>query len=430
MVDADSGSARGWIILAGALLLAAAIIYSATRYAYAEHLIASTVPRDWERAAQLEPADADYWDRLGRYRQLDFADNDLPRAIADYRRATQLDPLQADYWLDLGSAYENVGQPGEARQAFLKARADYPLSAEVAWRYGNFLLRQGQLQEALAEIHRAVAGDHSLVTLAASRTWHATGDIQLVLNQVLPPTKEAYLAAMDAFVSEGEPRPALAVWQRLLQLGQHVDLERANVLVDALTAEGQVAEAVQVWHQALIASGASPPGTAIFPLISNGGFERDSSNGGFDWRISPVEGVHYDFDSTVAHSGSRSLRITFDGQSNVDFRDIFQIVPVEPHTRYRFSVYFRTEGLTTESGLRVCIFHVGGPGAPDAYTPDVTGTQPWTLLEVEFTTGPQTAVVEIHLCRLPSEKFDNKIRGTAWVDDVTLLPADSAGKAP
>ena len=42
---------------------------------------------------------------------------------------------------------------------FRAAQAAYPISAEVSWKYGNFLLRQDRLTEAYAEIHRAVMVD-------------------------------------------------------------------------------------------------------------------------------------------------------------------------------------------------------------------------------------------------------------------------------
>ena len=100
------------------------------------------------RAARWEPANAENWYRLGRYRQLDFENSDLPQAISYYRRATAVDPEPARYWLDLAEAYETVGSTAQAEDAFRKAQQVYPISADVAWRLGNFLLRQGREEEA------------------------------------------------------------------------------------------------------------------------------------------------------------------------------------------------------------------------------------------------------------------------------------------
>ena len=48
----------------------------------------------------------------------------------------------------------------------------------------------------------------------------------------------------------------------------------------------------------------------------------------------------------------------------------------------------------------------------DVLTPNETGTLPWTLEQVDFTTGPQTHLIVIRLARRLSERLDNKLRGT------------------
>ncbi len=55
-------------------------------------------------------------------------------------------------------------------------------------------------------------------------------------------------------------------------------------------------------------------------------------------------------------------------------------------------------------------------------TPNLVGTQPWALDEADFTAGPRTHLVRIGLRRLSSSKLDNKLRGTVWVDEVSLVP--------
>jgi hypothetical protein len=427
MQEQRSSSPGGWVSPLAAGILFAAVTYPAIQNWRADRWINSTQPRDWERAVRIQPGNAEYWDRLGRYRQLDFEGLDLAKAVEYYRKATQIDPSQANYWLDLATAYESLGESAPAREAFLRAKENYPLSSEVAWHFGNFLLRQGQVREALTEIHRAVAGDPTLVPLAASRAWRATGDMSRVLAEVIPATREAYLSALDAFVIDGALDPALAVWKQLIKLNQPIELERVNRFVEDLAAANRVEDAQEVWHEAEVLSGVLPRGTREFPLVTNGGFEQDATNGGFDWRILPVAGVEYDFDATVMHSGARSLRITFDGKTNVDFVHVGQRVPVQPHTRYRLAAFFRTESVTTDSGICLLILHPSGEGTPDVRSPDLTDTQPWKPSEVEFTTGPATRLLDIRLRRAPSTKLDSKIRGTVWVDDVTLVPLSGGG---
>ena len=68
---------------------------------------------------------------------------------------SRLNPRSPYYKLDLASALEMTGSNGEADSYFRAAQAAFPISAEVSWKYGNFLLRQNRLPEADAEIHRS-----------------------------------------------------------------------------------------------------------------------------------------------------------------------------------------------------------------------------------------------------------------------------------
>jgi hypothetical protein len=54
------------------------------------------------------------------------------------------------------------------------------------------------------------------------------------------------------------------------------------------------------------------------------------------------------------------------------------------------------------------------------YTEQLTGTNDWSQLEKTFKVPPDTNLIVVQLCRIPSEKFDNKIGGEAWVDTVSL----------
>lgn len=421
-----------WLLLLGVLLVPATLTILGGKNALAEHWAQSRNPDDWLRAARLEPGNANHWYRLGRYRQLDFEHSDLVLAISYYRRALAIDPRSAEYWMGLAGAHEASGDPERALHAFEAAKSAYPISAEVEWRYGNFLLRRGQQSAAFAEIRRGVATDHRLATLGISRCWRATRDIQEILDEAMPADGEVYLAMLDFLVGEHEGDAALAVWNRLLALHTSLELRRAFPLLEELIQRERVAEALHVWQQALEAAGVVRPNSAGESLVWDGGFERDFSNGGFGWRQKEVAGAAFEFDTESHHSGARSLRVSFDGTANLDFAHLTQLVPVEPRHRYRFAAFLRTEGISTDSGIRFAIFDPRRPSVLSHLTADLVGTHAWTPQEFEFIAGPETRLVEIVLRRLPSQKFDNKLKGTVWADDVSLvaLPAEGARPSP
>src|SRR5258708_923764 len=356
--------------------------YAGSKHALASHYAALSDSENWKRATRIEPDNAEIWYRLGRFRQLDFDNADVPLAISYYQRAIQLNPRSPYYKLDLASALEMTGNNDEADSNFRAAQVAYPISAEVSWKYGNFLLRQNRLPEAYAEIHRAVMVDPKLIPLAVSRVWHSDPDIHLLLDQVLPDTPEAYSEALSFLADAQDPAAALEVWHRLIAKNPHTDWKRAFALTDLLVAQEKFEEAGTVWRQAVGEDVGSAQGYAGNSLIYDGGFEKDIAGGGFGWRQSDVAGADFDFDTDEKHSGSRSARLIFDGTKNLSYENLFQFVLVSPGTHYRFQGFLRTDQISTESGMRFQIVDPKHQQDLNVVTQNETGTLPWTLEQI------------------------------------------------
>ena len=116
------------------------------------------------------------------------------------------------------------------------------------------------------------------------------------------------------------------------------------------------------------------------------------------------------------------MRIRFDGTANVDFRNLFQFMPVKSGEHYEFSAYIRSEELSTDSGVRFEIVDPHHPSQVQLNTSQVLGTNSWTHLQTDLVTGPDTDLLEVILRRDPSWKFDNKLSGTVWIGEVALRP--------
>ena len=124
-----------------AFLFAVVLSFFGIRAALAAHYVSLNTRAGFETAVRLEPNDPRVWYFLGRYWQYDPVEADTGRAIRAYRTSLSLNHLSADVWLDLASVYETEGEIDAARKAFLEATHPYPVSSEVLWSYGNFLLR-------------------------------------------------------------------------------------------------------------------------------------------------------------------------------------------------------------------------------------------------------------------------------------------------
>jgi hypothetical protein len=140
-------------------------------------------------------------------------------------------------------------------------------------------------------------------------------------------------------------------------------------------------------------------------------------------RIFPIGGVYAGLDTSNYHSPGHSLMVQFSGKENLDYRQAYQYVKVEPGKNYRLQAFMKTEGITTDSGPRLEVRDAYDPSVLDKSTDSMTGTtEGWTPLLLDFKTGPKTQLVVVSLTRLPSQKLDNLIAGKVWLDDVRLTP--------
>lgn len=414
-----------WVKRAGlgcSLAAAALLICGATRNWIAAHRLYSGKLASIERGAALESGNANGWDRLGRVRQADFADSD-PGAIADFRQALRDNPRCWYCWTDLAQAYDAAGQYQQAEDSFRRAELVYPASAEIVWFYGNFLLREQKYTEAFAEIRRAVQSDRKILPVAISRAWRATGDVNQLINGVIPPEPDAYLQALDFFTSESQFDAGMAVWRRLVSLRESFALSRTFAFLDGLIHADRSDDAGMVWREALDLMGSPLREEPRGSLVWNGQFTENFINGGLGWRWTDPPGAEVGFDAPPTGEPGRSLRVDFSGGVNLDLNQPAQMVPVQPAQTYIFSARMRTEGISTESGMRFLIADPNHPGEASATTDNLTGTHAWTDVRAKLTTGTETHFLEIRLFRPPSMLFDSQIAGTVWVADVALTPA-------
>src|SRR5487761_738528 len=134
-----------WSFLFLIILAAGEFSFLAAKVWVAEQWNESSDPKKWLAAAQLEPGNARYWEQLALYSELNLGQRDRSRAADYLRRATQIDPLSERPWLELAALDEERGDFSAAKRAYEVARSDFPISPDVAWRYGSFLLRHGDL---------------------------------------------------------------------------------------------------------------------------------------------------------------------------------------------------------------------------------------------------------------------------------------------
>src|SRR6267143_5436229 len=427
MISRLSRSAQRSALVLAAFLVAALLSYFSVRNARADHFAGLQTRHALERATQLEPGDARNWYLLGRYWQFNLEDSDAQKAIGAYKTAVSVDPRSTVSWLGLGSTYESAGDLAHAREAFLQAKKNYPLSAEVAWQYGNFLLRRAEFESAFAEIRRAVESDPNRGAEAFSRAFRVEPEVDRILNRALPPNRDVYVAVIWDQITDGQTDIALQVWDRLVAIHLQVPLRDVFPLVGALRNNKRITDARRVWDQAaLVAAMADlqgPPGSVLW----DGGFESGVTGGGYSWLFPEgLRNVQISVDVQEKHSGDHSLRLGFDGKSIVSSMDICHYIAVTPSTSYRFSAWMKTRAITTDQGVRFQLRSLGTQDNSVAVTSELHGSEPWTRIEIPWYSGNNVQEAQVCLVRSLSDQLENRIKGTTWVDDVALVPESSA----
>jgi hypothetical protein len=402
------------------LLSLLSFIYLAVRRAVAAAYFRKGSPNAVQTAMRWDPGNPEYYDALGTLMHL-YADRGNSDEIVQlYQNATRLSPHDAQFWADLGAGYDWAGRSNDALDAFQHARNLFPNSPEINWRLANFYVRAGKTPEALRTLRMVLQEDSTAGRKVFTLATNATGDRSALLK-ILPPQPPVFFDYLNFLIERGNIADAEEVWARVLQLDLPFDLREAFPYLDALIQHAELRQLSNVWSTLAqrFPAQVQPPMHSS-NVVTNGGFESDILNGGLDWRVLPTEGAVVSLDSAGAFEGVRALRITFDRSRNIDYGHVFQYVPVQAKTRYRFSGHMRVQGITTDSGLRFQVCDAYNMGNIFVSSENLVGTSGWLEQSAEFTTLPDTRLLLLRLIRPVSTKLDNQIAGTVWIDDVRL----------
>jgi tetratricopeptide (TPR) repeat protein len=396
-------------------------MYLVTRQAVGAWYFRKHSPQDIQTAIKWNPGNPEYYDALATLTHLYSSANPADVVLLS-EKATQLSPYDAAYWADLGAAYEWAGRNNDALRAFTRARALFPNSPEINWKAANFYVRTRRTSEALAALQKVLLEDGTKERQLFVLAVNATNDNQQILDEMLPRRTPVILDYLNFQIETGRMEAADQTWTMLLESKLPFEFAQSFPYLDALIHRRDVDRLTATWAalctrfpQEVCARESSPN------LITNGDFAFAPLNGGLDWRVIPVQGVAVSEDASVGVTGSRSLRIDFDGKQNLEYGHVLQYVPVTPNTAYTFSAQMRAQGITTDSGPRFEVLDAYDPSKVFVSTENVTGTSDWSAHQLEFKTTADTHMLIVKIARPASHKFDNQIAGTIWIARVTLI---------
>jgi hypothetical protein len=197
-----------------------------------------------------------------------------------------------------------------------------------------------------------------------------------------------------------------------------VDDELSSRYIEYLITTGMYARARETWAAYLgNRKGAYTNSNELF----NGGFEQEPTGALLDWQFGDIAGLRVER-TPEARSGQYALKMTFEGTHNVDYSDAFQVACVPPG-RYMVRAWVRSDGITTDQGPYLRIRDGDPPQQVDIQTQQWRETHDWTPIEASFSIAAAATPIVVEVRRDSSLKFDNKISGTFWLDDVSIETA-------
>ena len=342
---------------------------------------------------------------------------DIQQAITTFRTVLQQDPQDPYSWVDLGDAFLKAGQKEDARYCFGQVLVLAPRSAPFLLRVADFHFQIGETQEALAITARILGLIADYDSAIFNDYVRSVDHPEDVLRFGLPEGSRAAKSWLQFLMQAGRLGDAQRTWDWIIERG-YADSASAGEYAGFLIRQGHPDSAASAWTQ-YMGPRADDYGKSTY--LFNGDFESDSTQSPFDWNFARTEGVEVTRDCTAASSGKCSLRISFAGTQNLGFAAASQLAFVRPGT-YRFHALIRTEGLTTDQGIRFRISDAEVPARLVGVFGQFTGSSPWSEVSHELVVPPETRLLQIQVIRQPSLKFDNKIGGVAWIDDLELEP--------
>ena len=369
----------------------------------------------------------------------------IPSALPAFQEALRRDPASPYRWSDLAEANLQAGLEEDARHCFRQAVRQGPHIPAILLRAANFHFTVGERPAALKLGARCLTAFRDYDEAIFYQYLRMGGSLTAILRFGIPPERPAARSFFRFLIRQGAGLGQYPDLDGHRDTDSHRDVDgfrdfdglqqtwewlhvhslaEPDLLaeyVSSLLRGGRHREAVSV-QTAFLGADLSPTGSGN--SLFNGGFEREFAGSPLGWKIYPV-----DHAAAVRHpnpNGSWAIRLVFDGQVNLDYGHMKQQVVVRPGP-YRFRARVRAQDLTTDQGVGFRLSDPNKRHRLDVYTPRVAGTSDWKRVEKDFTIPPGTELIEVRVVRRPSFKFDNKIAGTVWIDDVSLAPATGAG---
>lgn len=346
-----------------------------------------------------------------------FTPQSMENAVADLEEAVRFAPFDYRYWVELGRTYEQTENYEKAEKAFLRAVEVAPNYSNVQWQLGNYYLRRGKDAEAFAALRSSAETSAVYREQVFSVVWDYYEKDKSKLEQLAGEKADMRAGLAKFYAAKELPEDSLRIWNTLSEEDKRRNQDIARLIAQALYDKRFYRSSIEFVRQL----GIEPQAQA--EIVQNGGFEAplmaDAKDSFFSWKITKKEKIEINPDPIKKKEGNKSLRVTFNGFTGVEVKNLLQIVAVEADKKYRLSFWLKTENLKSAGTPTLEIINANDEKIITTSPAFPGGTQDWEQVNIEFTTPPNAEAVAL--------RFDRAycgdacpIVGTFWVDDFKL----------
>lgn len=392
----------------------AAVTYGISHLLVTYSLMAGNVAAA-KKAIQLTPKDAEAHFASAAVLSLSGAPD---QSVVELERAVALRPSDYGLWSELGLLRDQLGDTAGALKAFDEAVRRAPYYSQPRWNRGNALLRSQQYEAAFNDLSQAAQSNPELIPSLIDLAWGiARGDVKLTEQLAQIRGDKMRIAFAKLLARHGKAAEAIAQFGGAGNVPEAIRRE----MIDQLLAKGAFKEAFDLWKGA---PGFQSQKEQAGPSIYDGGFEGSLAlgEGGFGWRVPrDLPATSVSLDSSEPHSGSKSLRIEFSGNSNPGTQVISQLVPAEGARRYKINFVSRSQDVVT-GGLPVLVISdaAGDLKRLGQSQPLSKGTTNWQFFSFEFSTTPTTSAVLLSVQRENCTTSPCPIFGSISLDSLSV----------
>lgn len=349
--------------------------------------------------------------------KLDYTDEGLQRSVGMFEDVVRHSPNDYRWWIELGRAYEQAENYDAGEKAFRHAVELGPSYVYPRWQLGNYLLRQQRIDEAFAELKQTTENNLTYRDQVFSLAWDYFGKDPAKLEQNISDAPDVRASLALFYAAHERAEDSLRVWNTLTPEQKSEHPQTARTIAQGLTEKHYFREALEFSRELGI-----DPDSSL-ETVTNGGFEKAIGNQDdnfFGWNLVRSDNkLDISVDSSVKHSGARSLKLNFRTYVKPELYNAWQFVAVQSNQSYRLTFWLRTDSLRS-AGVPVVDVLNGNDNLLLATSPPFpTGSVDWQEVTVDFKTPENCEGIIIRTSRTFCGEAC-PIVGTVWYDDFSL----------